>query len=128
MHYELTITQYKGNHMIINQQRPTENIRIGRAIKSTVVSTLTTVEETAGTMADAVITVRSGVELIHGALQEPIIEQRIDYALTVQDGLQRLEEAGMTAEQACNFLQVPYTAPVVKSRAKPRTTANISKE
>ncbi len=92
--------------MIKRNKPTTDKIRIGSTIKSTVTSGLSTIEETAGTISDAVVTLRSTVELIHGALQEPIIEQRIDLATTIHDGLSKLKAAGMTQEQAIAYLQL----------------------
>ena len=97
--------------MIINNRNTVENIRLGRTVKSTIVSSLNTVEETVGTIQDTVITARSAVELMHGALQEPIMEQRIDLAKAIQAGLKELVENGMPEIEAYRLLQVDYVLP-----------------
>jgi len=91
--------------MILNKKRVPKNIQLGKSVKSVAVSLIDTIEETTGTLTDVAITTRSVVELVHGALQEPIAEQRIDLALTIQSGLTQLEAAGMGEEEARRYLQ-----------------------
>lgn len=83
-------------------------IALGKRIKVTAVSTLDSVVEFAGTVADTITTVRTGIELLHGAIQLPIMEQRIELAHLVNKGVKELIEAGMTEKQACEYLQVPF--------------------
>lgn len=83
-------------------------IALGKRIKVTAVSTLDSVVELAGTVADTITTVRTGIELLHGAIQLPIMEQRIELAHLVNSGVKELAEAGMTEKQACEYLQVPF--------------------
>lgn len=94
--------------MIIRQQPQSSDIKLGRAIKATVSSGLLTIEETAGLVADTVTTARTAIELVHNELQTPIAKQRLEYALVIQDGIKQLTQQGMTKEQACEYLQVPY--------------------
>lgn len=90
--------------MAINKRRD-RSVKIGGSVKSVAISLINTVEESAGIIEDTAVTARSMVEMVHGALQEPIAEQRIDYALTVQSGLALLKEKGMTEEEARKYLQ-----------------------
>lgn len=99
--------------MIIRNEYKGE-LAIGRRIKTTTIASLDSVTELSQTLADTVTTARSAIELIHGALQVPIMEQRIELAQTVQQGLKDLVSAGMTEEQACDYLQVPFVPKVSK--------------
>ena len=90
-------------------------IALGKRIKVTAVSTLDSVVELAGTVADTITTVRTGIELLHGAIQLPIMEQRIELAHLVNNGVKELVEAGMTEKQACEYLQVPFVPLVPKT-------------
>lgn len=87
---------------------------LGRRIKTTVVASLDSVTELSQTIADTITTARSAIELVHGALQVPIMEQRIELAQTVQQGIKDLVASGMTEEQACDYLQVAYVPKVSK--------------
>ena len=98
-------------------------IALGKRIKVTAVSTLDSVVELAGTVADTITTVRSGIELLHGAIQLPIMEQRIELAHLVNNGVKELVEAGMTEKQACDYLQVPF---VPQQQAKVSSIANAA--
>ena len=90
-------------------------LALGKRIKVTAVASLDTITEASQTIADSVTTVRSVVELIHGSLQPAIMEQRIEYAKTANQGVIDLVAAGMTKEDACAYLQVSFTAPASKS-------------
>jgi hypothetical protein len=87
------------------------DLALGHRIKTTAVSSLDTVTEASQTLADTVTTVRSAVELIHGSLQPAIMEQRIELASVANRGIKELVSNGMSQEQACDYLQVPYEAP-----------------
>lgn len=89
-------------------------IALGKRIKVTAVSTLDSVVELAGTVADTITTVRTGIELLHGAIQLPIMEQRIELAHLVNNGVKELIDAGMSEEQACEYLQVPFVPKLSK--------------
>lgn len=89
-------------------------IALGRRIKTTAIASLDIATEASQTLADTVTTVRSAIELIHGALQVPIMEQRIELAQTVQTGIKDLVASGMSEEQACDYLQVPFVPKVSK--------------
>ena len=84
-------------------------LALGRRLKTTVIASLDIGTETAQTLADTVTTLRSAVELIHGSLQPTIMEQRIEYAKTAQQGVKDLVLSGMTEEEACRYLQIPFT-------------------
>ena len=99
--------------MIIRNEYKGE-LAIGRRIKTTAIASLDSVTELSQTIADTVTTVRSAIELVHGALQLPIMEQRIELAQTVQNGLKDLVSIGMSEEQACSYLQVQYYPKVSK--------------
>lgn len=86
-------------------------LALGRRIKTTVVASLDAVTETTQIIADSVTTARSVVELVHGALQPAIMEQRIEYAKTAHQGILDLTSMGMSKEDAHTFLQIPYVAP-----------------
>lgn len=86
------------------------DLALGRRLKTTTVASLDTLTEASQTMADTMTTIRSTVELIHGSLQPAIMEQRIELADIVHKGIQQLMSNGMSEEQACNYLQVPYEA------------------
>ena len=85
------------------------DLELGNRLKTTIVSSLDAVTEGTQTLADGVTVVRSFVELLHGSLQPAIIKQRVDYADTIHKGIQSLVAQGMDEEQACKYLQVPYT-------------------
>ena len=87
------------------------DLALGRRIKTTVVASLDTITETTQIIADTVTTARSVVELVHGALQPAIMEQRIEYAKTAHQGILDLVSMGMSKEDAHNFLQILYIAP-----------------
>ena len=91
--------------MILNQ--PSQNIGVGASLKSAMSSSLSLVEHTPGVLADIVVTIRSTVELVHSALQEPILDQRIDYANKAQKSIKSLVASGMTKSEAHNYLQIP---------------------
>lgn len=91
------------------------DLALGKRIKTTTVATLDTITELSQTVADTVTTVRSGVELVHGALQIPIMEQRIELAQVIQQGIKDLTVSGMSKQEACDYLQVPYI-PAVEAR------------
>ena len=93
--------------MIIRNEYKGE-LAIGRRIKTTAIASLDSVTELSQTIADTITTARSAIELVHGALQVPIMEQRIVLAQTVQQGLKDLVTSGMTKQEACDYLQVPY--------------------
>lgn len=84
------------------------DLALGKRLKTTTVATLDTITELSQTVADTVTTVRSGVELVHGALQIPIMEQRIELATVAKKGLDDLVALGMTQQEACSYLQVPF--------------------
>ena len=84
------------------------DLALGKRIKTTTVATLDSVTELSQTIADTITTARSAIELVHGALQLPIMEQRIELAQVVQQGLKDLVTSGMTKQEACAYLQVPY--------------------
>lgn len=90
-------------------------LALGKRLKTTTVATLDSVTELSQTVADTMTTVRSTVELIHGALQLPIMEQRIELAQVIQQGIADLVNSGMTKQEACDYLQVPYV-PAVEAR------------
>lgn len=102
--------------MAINKRR--ESTRIGSSVKAVAISLISTVEESAGIIEDTAITARSMVEMIHGALQEPIAEQRIDYALTIQSGLALLQDKGMTEAEAREHLQCGNIGVVTSEEAR----------
>lgn len=91
------------------------DLALGKRIKTTAVASLDTITESAQTIADVVTTARSIVELVHGSLQPAIMEQRIEYAKTANQGVIDLVAAGMSKEDACNYLQIPFTASPSKS-------------
>lgn len=97
-------------------------IALGKRIKVTTVATLDSVVELSQTVADTITTVRSGIELLHGAIQLPIMEQRIELAHLVNSGVKELVEAGMSEKQACEYLQVPF----VPQQAKVSSIANAA--
>lgn len=99
--------------MIIRNEYKGE-VALGRRIKTTTIASLDTVTELSQTIADTITTARSAIELVHGALQVPIMEQRIELAQTIQQGLKDLVASGMTEEQACNYLQVTFVPKVSK--------------
>ena len=90
------------------------DLALGKRIKTTTVATLDSVTELAETVADTVTTVRSAVELLHGAIQLPIMEQRLELAQLVHKGLADLVTSGMSKKEACDYLQVPYVQSEVK--------------
>ena len=87
------------------------DLALGKRIKTTAVASLDTITEASQTIADAVTTARSVVELIHGSLQPAIMEQRIEFAKTANQGVIDLVAAGMTKQEACAYLQIPYSEP-----------------
>lgn len=99
--------------MIIRNEYKGE-VALGRRIKTTTIASLDSVTELSQTIADTITTARSAIELVHGALQVPIMEQRIELAQTIQQGLKDLVASGMTEEQACNYLQVTFVPKVSK--------------
>jgi len=90
--------------MAIKRKEYQGSIALGGRIKTTVVSSLDTVTETAQLLADTVSTGRSTMELIHGSLQPAIAEQRVEYALIVQNGIKQLVDAGMDEKEAKAYL------------------------
>lgn len=84
------------------------DLALGKRLKTTTVATLDTITELSQTVADTVTTVRSGVELVHGAMQIPIMEQRIELATVAKKGLDDLVALGMTPQEASAYLQVPF--------------------
>ena len=90
------------------------DLALGRRLKTTAIASLDIGTETAQTLADTVTTIRAAVELIHGSLQPAIMEQRIEYAKTAQQGVKDLVAGGMTEEEACSYLQIPYVPKQVK--------------
>lgn len=99
--------------MIIRNEYKGE-VALGRRIKTTTIASLDSVTELSQTIADTITTARSAIELVHGALQVPIMEQRIELAQIIQQGLKDLVASGMTEEQACNYLQVQFVPKVSK--------------
>ena len=91
------------------------DLALGKRIKTTAVASLDTITEASQTIADVVTTTRSVVELVHGALQPAIMEQRIEYVKTAHQGVLDLVAAGMSKEDACTYLQVSFTSPVSRS-------------
>lgn len=91
------------------------DLALGKRIKTTAVASLDTITEASQTIADTVTTARSVVELVHGALQPAIMEQRIEYVKTAHQGVLDLVAAGMSKEDACTYLQVSFTSPVSRS-------------
>ena len=85
------------------------DLALGKRIKTTIVAGLDIATEATQTIADTMTTARSLIELVHGSLQPAIAEQRIEYADTVHKGIKSLVAQGMDEEQACKYLQVPYT-------------------
>lgn len=94
------------------------DLALGRRLKTTTVASLDTVTEASQTIADTVTTIRSVVELIHGSLQPAIMEQRIELASVANKGVKDLVATGMTQEQACNYLQIPYIVPTKSTIAR----------
>lgn len=92
------------------------DLALGKRIKTTVVASLDSITEASQTIADVVTTARSIVELVHGSLQPAIMEQRIEYAKTANQGVIDLVAAGMSKEDACAYLQISFTAPASNSR------------
>lgn len=84
------------------------NLALGNRVKTTVVASLDTVTEASQLVADTVTTARSAVELIHGAIQPTIMEQRIEYAKTAKQGVKDLVSMGMSEQEACDYLQIVY--------------------
>ena len=93
------------------------DLALGKRIKTTAVASLDTITEASQTIADAVTTARSVVELIHGSLQPAIMEQRIEYVKTAHQGVVDLVAAGMSKEDACAYLQVSFTSPTSASKS-----------
>lgn len=91
------------------------DLALGKRIKTTAVASLDTITEASQTIADVVTTARSIVELVHDSLQPAIMEQRIEYAKTANQGVLDLVAAGMSKEDACTYLQVSFTSPVSRS-------------
>ena len=91
------------------------DLALGKRIKTTAVASLDTITEASQTIADAVTTARSVVELIHGSLQPAIMEQRIEYVKTAHQGVVDLVASGMSKEDACSYLQVSFTSSASKS-------------
>ena len=91
------------------------DLALGKRIKTTAVASLDTITEASQTIADMVTTARSIVELVHGSLQPAIMEQRIEYAKTANQGVIDLVAAGMNREDACAYLQVSFGTPPSKS-------------
>lgn len=98
------------------------DLALGKRLKTTTVATLDSITELSETVADTITTVRSGVELVHGALQIPIMEQRIEVATIAKKGLDDLVKLGMTQQEACAYLQVPF----VPQQAKVSSIANAA--
>lgn len=90
------------------------DLALGKRIKTTTVATLDSVTELSQTVADTITTARSAIELVHGAIQIPIMEQRLELAQIVHQGIADLVTAGMTKKQACDYLQVPYVPTEIK--------------
>lgn len=90
--------------MAIKRNEYKGSIALGGRIKTSVVSSLDTVVETTQLMADTVATARSTMELIHGALQPAIAEQRVEYAEIVQNGIKKLVAGGMDEAEAKEYL------------------------
>jgi hypothetical protein len=100
--------------MIKRKQQDLSKIKLGRTMKSTAISSLNIIEDTVGAVADTVSTIRNGVELIHNSLEEQIIEQRMDLALTTKTSLDQLKQADISESEARAYLQVPqatFTTP-----------------
>ena len=102
------------------------DLALGKRIKTTVVASLDTITETTQIVADSVTTARSIVELVHGALQPAIMEQRIEYAKTAHQGVLDLVSMGMSKEDAHTFLQIPYTQMSAKASNKPESKSAIA--
>ena len=102
------------------------DLALGRRIKTTVVASLDTITETTQIIADSVTTARSVVELVHGALQPAIMEQRIEYAKTAHQGVLDLVSMGMSKEDAHIFLQIPYTAPTLARAGKSESKSTLA--
>lgn len=84
------------------------DLALGSRLKTTSVAILDTVTEGAQFFADTATTARATMELIHGALQPSIVEQRINTAKLIQEGIKELKAEGMSEEDICYYLQVPY--------------------
>ena len=102
------------------------DLALGKRIKTTAVASLDTITETTQIVADSVTTARSIVELVHGALQPAIMEQRIEYAKTAHQGIMDLVSMGMSKEAAHAFLQIPYTPMSAKASNKPESKSAIA--
>lgn len=94
------------------------DLKLGSRLKETTVASLDAVTEATQTVADTVTTIRSAVELVHGAIQPAIMEQRIEFAKTTQQGIKDLTSEGMSKEQAYDYLQVPMPTEPVSNIAK----------
>lgn len=94
------------------------DLALGSRLKTTTVASLDAITEASQTIADTVTTVRSAVELMHGALQPAIMEQRIELANTAHKGIKDLMSKGMSEADACKYLQVehvPKTSSIAKA-------------
>lgn len=102
------------------------DLALGRRIKTTVLASLDTVTEATQIVADTVTTARSVVELVHGALQPAIMEQRIEYAKTAHQGIIDLVAMGMSKEDAHALLQLPYAPPTTAKANKAESKSAIA--
>ena len=93
----ITRNEYKGD------------LALGKRMKTTVVSALDTATESAGLIADGVTTGRLFIENLHDTVYGMNIEIKIENASKIHKGIRELVSDGMTEEQACHYLQVPYT-------------------
>ena len=91
------------------------DLALGHRIKSTLVSGLDTVTEGAGALADAMTTVRNGIESVNLQFDSMNIEQRGENYKTAQKYIKELVAEGASEEEACNYLQVPYVSKPVQS-------------
>lgn len=80
------------------------DLAIGARLKATTASSLDAVTETSQLLADTITTARSAVELMHGALQPAIAEQKLEYAKIIQNGVKDLVSGGMDEKTAQAYL------------------------
>ena len=90
--------------MAIKRNAYQGNIALGSRVKTTVVASLDSIVEGAELIADAIITARSVVELVHGSLQPAIAEQRLEYMKIIQAGTKELVAGGMEEAEARTYL------------------------
>ncbi len=83
----------------------TTDIKLGAHIKATVAGSLDTITHGVNAVSDTLINVRKTNEVIYTSLSNLVLDDKLEYATKLANGITSLTEAGMTKEEAISYLE-----------------------